>query len=505
VGDDYYLVNSSFEFFPGVPIFHSRDPFHWQQIGHVLTRPEQLPLEKARSSGGIYAPTLRFHNGVYYMVTTNVTGGGNFFVTARDPRARDPLGPWSDPVWLDFPGIDPDLFFDDDGTLYLSGTGPGNGIHQTTIDPTTGKRLSDIRMIWPGSGGMYPEGPHLYKIDGTYYLMIAEGGTEYGHMITIARSQSPSGPFESCPHNPILSHRSQKSPIQATGHGDLFQDRDGRWWIVFLAVRPNGYPPCYHLGRETFLMPMVWDADGWPHIGSTTQGPARAKLVVEVPGSGPDVHPQNPPLRDDFDAGSLALSWNFLRNPHTADLSLSARPGWLRLNGSPVTLDDVDSPAFAGRRQEHLHCRVSTLLEFDPTRAGDEAGLTVLMNERHHYEIGVGAGSVPGEREVFVRRRIGSLSAVVARAIAPAGPIRLTILASADFYRFGFASGAGETTWLAGGETRYLSTEVAGGFTGVYFGLYAVSPTAAVHADFDWFGYEPLSGKTVDSHLGDED
>lgn len=504
MGNDYYLVNSSFEFFPGVPIYHSRDPFHWQQIGHVLTRPEQLPLEKARSSGGIYAPTLRYHNGTYYMVTTNVTGGGNFFVTTRDdPRTRTPLGPWSDPIWLDMPGIDPDLFFDDDGTLYLSGTGPGGGIHQTTIDPVTGQRLSDIRMIWPGTGGMYPEGPHLYKINGLYYLLIAEGGTEYGHMITIARSTSPSGPFESCPHNPILSHRSQKSPIQATGHGDLFQDTEGRWWIVFLAVRPNGYPPCYHLGRETFLMPVVWDADGWPHVGSI-EGPARARLAVEIPGSGPDIRPQNPPLRDDFAAATLALYWNFLRNPHPADMSLSAHPGWLRLNGSPISLDEADSPAFAGRRQEHLNCRVATLLEFDPQRTGDEAGLTVLMNERHHYEIGVTL-SIQGEREVFVRRRIGSLSAVVARALAPAGAIQLEILADANTYRFGFTPAGSDTVWLASGETRYLSTEVAGGFTGVYFGLYAVSPTTTAYADFDWFDYEPLPGKTVDPHLGGEE
>ena len=186
VGEDYYLVNSSFEFFPGVPLWHSRDLVNWEQKGYVLTRESQLPLRNGRTSGGIFAPTIRCHNGRFYMITTNVTDGGNFFVWTDDIN-----GEWSDPVWIDHEGIDPSLFWDDDGKVYYAGTGRyEQGIYQFEIDLETGKKLSDTKIIWKGTGGKCPEGPHMYKINSWYYLMIAEGGTEYGHKETIARSRS---------------------------------------------------------------------------------------------------------------------------------------------------------------------------------------------------------------------------------------------------------------------------------------------------------------------------
>lgn len=257
VGNDYYLVTSTFEYFPGVPLFHSRDLIHWRQIGHCLTRSSQLPLEKAGSSGGIYAPTLRYHNGKFYMVTTNVAVG-NFFVYADDPA-----GEWSEPVWLEHKGIDPSLFFDDDGKVYFTWT-TDNQIWQCEIDINTGATLTKPRPIWSGTGGRYPEAPHLYKINGTYYLLIAEGGTEYGHMVTLARADSPWGSFESCPHNPILTHRHRgANPIQGTGHADLVEAHDGSWWMVFLAFRTLAhYQNFHHLGRETFLAPVKWDEAG---------------------------------------------------------------------------------------------------------------------------------------------------------------------------------------------------------------------------------------------------
>lgn len=251
VGDDYYLVTSSFEYFPGVPLFHSKDLVHWRQIGHCLTRVSQLDLSEARSSAGIYAPTIRFRDGTFYMTTTNVSGRGNFIVTTDDPH-----GEWSDGVAVDHPGIDPDLFFDEDGIVYYT-TSYNQGIYQSRIDAKTGQRFSDPRLIWSGTGGQYPESPHIYRIGDWYYLFIAEGGTEYGHMETVARSKRPEGPYESCPDNPILSHRSIQSPIQATGHADLVQTPDGDWWAVFLGIRPVGYPFRHHLGRETFLAPVA--------------------------------------------------------------------------------------------------------------------------------------------------------------------------------------------------------------------------------------------------------
>lgn len=477
VGDDYYLVNSSFEYFPGVPIFHSRDLAHWRPIGYCLTRPSQLPLENCPSSQGIYAPTLRHHNELFYMVTTNVSGGGNFYVTASDPA-----GPWSEPVWLQAGGIDPSLLFDDDGQVYFTCQG-NEGILQGRLDLGNGRLLEPLRPIWQGTGGAYPEGPHLYHIRGWYYLMIAEGGTEYGHMQTIARSKNPWGPFESCPRNPILSHRSRGDlPIQSLGHADLVQDQAGNWWLVCLGVRPNGYPFCHHLGRETFLAPLHWDEQDWPLVGEQGQ----VTMAITQPALTP--HPWPPEAeRDDFDQPELRLAWNFLRSPAALTWSLSERPGWLCLHGTAANLDENGLQAWVGRRQERFDCQVRAALEFAPQSPGEEAGLCVRMNERHHYEIAL-LRSESGS-QIIVRQRIGSLQAITAREDFYGSAVELLIRAEKDRYTFGYASNGTEPRWLASGETRYLSTEVAGGFTGVFFGMYASGngKQASAPACFDWF------------------
>jgi alpha-N-arabinofuranosidase len=495
VGDDYYVVTSSFEYFPGVPIFHSRDLAHWRQIGHVLTRASQLPLPNVRASGGIFAPTIRHHDGVFYMITTNMTSGGNFFV-----RASDPAGPWSEPTWLDQGGIDPSLHFGDDGRVYLTSTytsGPvpdeidpasfSWGVQQSEIDIATGRILTPPRPIWGGTGGKYPESPHLYKIGGRYYLMIAEGGTEYGHMVTIARAASPWGPWEPCPHNPILSHRSRQNPIQGLGHADLVQAPDGAWWMVCLGFRPHGYPPRYHLGRETFLAPVRWDADGWPHVGA--EGTLASTL--DVPGASAAPW-EPPPARDDFDAPALGLEWNFLGNPDPASWSLADRPGALRLLGGAAALDDGAPAVFVGRRQQHFDCQAAAALEFDPAGEGEAAGLTVWMNERHHYDLLVTRRG--GARTVVARQRIGGLASEVASAPLAPGRVTLTIRADRDRYSFACAADGAPEQRLATGETRYLTTEVAGGFTGVYLAMHATGggrPSASP-AYFDWFEYRSL-------------
>ncbi|WP_119321883.1 glycoside hydrolase family 43 protein [Capsulimonas corticalis] len=484
VGSDYYLVTSTFEYFPGVPIFHSTDLVHWRQIGYCLTRDSQLPLKSAGSSAGIYAPTIRWRNGIFYMVVTNVSGMGNFYVTARNAE-----GPWSEPVVIDengtpVEGIDPSLFFDDDGAVYFSGT-----TGTAAIDIETGALRSDLKQIWTGSGGRYAEAPHLYKINGLYYCMLAEGGTEPGHMVTIARSGSPWGPYEPCPRNPILTHRDRGGcPIQSTGHADLIEAHDGSWWAVFLATRVSAkYPNVHHLGRETFLAPVTWDSEGWPIIGNQgvvdLEMPARAFMIASE-------QERKATSRDDFDTDTLALPWNFRRNPDPDLWSLSERPGSLTLKCSAVTLNDVAQPAFVGRRQEHFQCRFSTGLAFDPQTALEEAGLTVIMNEEHHYEIFV-RGDGGGGRTVAVRRRIGDLVAVVAEEPLGHGDVILSIDADPEEYHFGCMERNGSRKTLASGSTRYLSTEVAGGFTGVYLGMYATSnhheSTAAAH--FDWAEY----------------
>jgi alpha-N-arabinofuranosidase len=481
VGDDYYLVTSSFEYFPGVPLFHSRDLVNWTPLGHVLTRRSQLDLTQCGPSGGIYAPTIRHHRGRFYLVTTNVSGLGNFVVWTDDIR-----GEWSDPVKIDAPGIDPSLLFDGDRVYYTGNGGDQEpaGIYGFEVDLATGARLSDRTRFWPGTGGAYPEGPHLYHIGPWYYLMVSEGGTEHGHMVTIARSASPRGPFEPCPHNPVLTNRSRLTRAKAIGHADLVEGPDGRWWAVCLGIRPQGYPEFHILGRETFLVPVVWE-DGWPVFG--TEG--SVALEMEVAGPGPV---QVPPTfaRDDFDGPALGPDWTFLRTPCAA-ASLAARPGYLTLTGLPASLDDQDSPAFVGRRLEHLDHRVSTWMEFSPAAEGDEAGLTVLMNNRHHYEVGL--ARLDGRRVVFLRRRIGSLQKVESVLPWPEGPVVLGLTGTWDRWVFTAQVPGQPVVTVGEGETRYLSTEVGGAFTGVLVGVYATGRghRSETTAQFDWFEYQP--------------
>jgi alpha-N-arabinofuranosidase len=499
VGRDYYLATSSFEYFPGVPLFHSRDLVDWAPIGHCLTRPEQLPLAGCRASGGIFAPTLRHHAGRFYMVTTNVTGGGHFYV-----HADDPAGPWSDPIWIDtgLLGIDPDLFWDDDGTCYFTATS-GRGIVTCPLDMATGKALAEPCSVWNGSGGQHPEAPHLFKINGLYYLQLAEGGTERGHMVTIARSASLDGPWEPCPHNPILSHRSTDRPIQSTGHADMVQAHDGSWWMVFLGTRPHGvYPTFHNLGRETNLAPVRWTEDGWPVVGEG----GLADLQSELPAIA-----QQAPTRwdrvveDTFETEALAFHWNHLRNPDPARYSLSQLPGFLRLWGAAPHLGALDSPTWVGRRQQHHEMTATARLHFQPQTEGEEAGLSVLMNDRHRIEIAVAREG--GARVVLARRTIGSLTVVTARQELPSdGPVELTIAAATPHvegararwggepvYQMSCAVDGGAPVRLDAAEMRYLATEVAGGFTGVYLGMYATGngQDCETPADFEWFRYEP--------------
>ncbi|WP_419876426.1 glycoside hydrolase family 43 protein [Candidatus Pristimantibacillus sp. PTI5] len=491
VGSDYYLVTSSFQYFPGVPVFHSRDLVHWEQIGYCLTRESQLDLEECESSMGIYAPTLRYHQGRFYMITTNMNRYQNYYVWSEKPE-----GPWSDPVRLDWPGIDPSLFFDEDGRVYLSGTNElGSneqpGIYQAEIEIETGKLLSERRLIWVGTGAIAPEGPHLYRIQGKYYLMIAEGGTEYGHIVTIARGDSPFGPFESNPSNPILTHRSTGSSIQATGHADLIELENGSWWAVFLGIRPVSVPfvgRYHHLGRETYLAPVTWSEEGWPVIGDGGKVGENMPAGTLTLGDEP-----RQMVIDDFDGNQLRHCWNFLRNPQEGAWSLRERPGWLTLHGSAATLNDIDSPAFVGRRQQHFNCTVSALLSFDPVREGEEAGLTVYMNERFHYEIALTYDPDKG-RKVILRRRLGTLWKVEQEAAVEGSEVILRLEANPTAYSFYYVEPNGEPRALGSGECSLLSTEVAGGFTGVNIGMYTTGNGRActVPAYFDWFEYKPL-------------
>ncbi len=300
VGRDFYLACSSFEYFPGVPLFASRDLVTWRPIGHALTRRSQLDLSGVPSSGGIYAPTLRHHDGTFFVVTTLV-GRGNFVVTARDPR-----GPWSDPIWLDEDGIDPSLAFLDERIYYTRNGRGADRDHPFVYQGELTREADGFRMtrtprvIWKGTGGVWPEAPHLYRRDGWHYLVTAEGGTSYGHSVVVARSRRPYGPFEPSPHGPLITHRGRpRHPIQATGHADLVDLEDGTTWAVLLGIRPTGGRH-HHLGRETYLAPVHWRQDGWPRMPPlelTMQGPALPALRPSGPRRPPGLPGTPPPPR----------------------------------------------------------------------------------------------------------------------------------------------------------------------------------------------------------------
>jgi alpha-N-arabinofuranosidase len=491
VGDDYYLATSSFEYFPGVPIYHSKDLVHWRQIGHALTRASQLSMAHTRSSQGIYAPTLRCHGGTFYMVTTNMEGGGAFYV-----HTKDPAGPWSEPVWLNDKswGMDPSLFFDDDGKAYYTrhGGGEHGGVYQAQIDLEAGKLLEQPRLIWPGTGGVWPEGPHLYKHDGLYYLMISEGGTSYNHSLTMARSKSPFGPFEAAPSNPILTHRGHPElPLQATGHGDLVQTPEGKWWVTLLGIRPQSQR--HHLGRETLLAPAAWNEQGW----LTVNGGAPLQLTMPAAGLPPAAPWPAEPLRDNFDAPTLALQWAQLRGPGDGLWSLGERAGVLRLKGSDVTMNDVAQPAFIGRRQEHMRMRAATQLEFRPDATSQAAGLVLRQNEKNYYELRV--TGAPQRRLELITRMAGVTALQATAALPPGGgPVVLQVESWPDRYEFSYKTVVDDNapaTRIGVAATAPLTSELAGGFTGVFIGMYAEGAgknKPMPPADFAWFDYQAI-------------
>ncbi len=478
-GDDYYVVNSSFQYYPGVPIHHSKDLVNWEPIGYCLDRPSQLKLDGAGFWGGIYAPSLRYHDGTFYMVVTNTSDKGNFYVYTDDPA-----GEWSEPVWVDRPGIDPDLFFDDDGKCYFI-SAAGN-LQACEIDIKTGKVLSEARTLWNGTGGRCAEAPHVFKKDGYYYMLIAEGGTEYGHKATIARSTSFYGPYEANPANPILTHinaNGVNSPIQGTGHADMVQAHDGSWWVVFLGFRPQSYT--HHvLGRETFLAPVTWTEDGWPVVN----GDGTVSLAMDC-ATLPQVTWPAQPTRNDFNDKKLGYEWNTLCRPHDEQITLTERKGYLRLHATTTKLEAPDSPIFVGRRQEHINFRATTALDFSALHDGAEAGLTVYMATDYHYDLSVVNRS--GQAYLRLRYHLSMLQHVEKEIPLTGSMVYLRVEGNNDAYTFLYSTDGADYQTLAGMNTRFLSSETAGGFTGVYIGLFAQTDKAdSSVADFDWFEYE---------------
>lgn len=460
VGDRYYIVNSSFEYLPGLPIHASTDLVNWAPVGNALTRPSQIAEHEGVASTGIFAPTIRYHDGKFWIIGTNMLelaeGLGHFIITADDPA-----GPWSDPVHMrGIIGIDPDLMWDEGGVCRITWASvhpEHRGIVSVPIDPTTGEMLQKPQLLWQGSGLAHPEGPHLYRINGWWYLLLAEGGTERGHTITIARARSLDDPFEAAPCNPILTHRSTAHPVQNVGHGDLIELADGTWAAVHLGVRPRGQTPGFHVnGRETFVVGIDW-VDGWPVVDES-------RFTVE------DVDHS---FTDRFDSETLDQRWLGVGQFPATFSRREIGPGLV-----------IDAVADGGGRAM-LATRVpdvewSAEVQFDATSG---SGRFVLrIDEKHGYGL-----TYDGEA-VEATLAMGPVVHTVGRIAVPQGTVptlRISARIPGSGPYFGpeepdlielAVIGEDEVEHIIGAfDGRYLSTEVAGGFTGRVLGIEALA------------------------------
>ncbi|WP_309709119.1 family 43 glycosylhydrolase [Pseudolysinimonas sp.] len=472
VGDDFYLATSTFEYLPGIPIFHSRDFVTWTQIGNVVTRLGQLDVERVPTAGGAWAPTLRHRDGVFHLVVTDAFGRGTLHFSASDPA-----GPWSAGTVLHgIDGIDPDLAWDEDGTAYLTFSGLGvnpvlptfmqhRGLLQARVDLSAGRALEEPRSIWSGGGGQFPEAPHLYRIGEWWYLVIAEGGTERGHSVSVARATTPEGPFETAPGNPLLTARGTNRPVQNTGHGDLVLGPNNEWLLVLLGVRPRSMTRAFSaLGRETFVSRVTWGDDGWPAFEPVPLAP----------------RPGGVAWREEFDA-DLGPEWMAVRRFPSA--IASAGGGSLVVRADGATLDDL-APAFLGRRQQHQTARIR--IAIDVSRG--IGGLALRYDERFHYSVVAGGG------RVVARGRIPDFESRAEQAI-DGDRVELEIASrrpegdpfearTSDVVELAVVAG-GERTVLATLDGRYLSSETTESFAGRVIGVVALEGEVSV----DWFDY----------------
>ncbi len=491
VGDTYYLVNSSFTFFPGVPLSTSKDLVNWTPAGHVLDRPSQVPLKGQHVSGGIYAPAISYNkkNKTFYMITTNV-GAGNFYVKTKDPSKG-----WSEPIYLrKIDGIDPAFFFDDNGKGYIVHNAPVVGkadyegqraIRCFEFDVKGDSIKGDFKEILRGGthvqkNPIWIEGPHMFKKDKYYYLMCAEGGTGAWHSEVILRSKNPMGPWEECPNNPILTQRTgldknRPNPVSSAGHADLVEDGKGNWWAVFLACRPYE-DDMYNTGRDTYLLPVTWK-DGWPEIlaKNTPISP-----VGEKPGLKPAEKNEfsgNFSYTDNFDTTGektalkdLNPRWMFLRDPKDC---YKVENGKLTLNLLPGNIYKREPLSAIWARQQHGTFTAETSLDFTPRNDKDIAGIALLQKEDYNFVLGK---TMKDGKLMLTLTRTEKNKALIASAAIKPGTLRLKVEGHDRYYDFYYAEAGGTWQLLAKGvDASNLSTQKSGGFLGACIGLYASS------------------------------
>ena len=500
VGEDYYLVNSTFSYFPGLPIFHSKDLAHWEQIGNAMDRTAQLNLDGLGVSRGLFAPAIRYNNGTFYITCTLIDNGNNFVITTTDLSKG-----WSDPIWLpEVEGIDPSLFFDDTNRAYIIyNSDPPNKVsvydgHRSIkiveFDVTTNKVISIPEIIVNGGSDIsqkpvWIEGPHIFKKDGFYYLIAAEGGTDVNHSEVVFRSKNVLGPYESYSQNPILTQRNldpnRKDAITSTGHADFVEDANGNWYAVFLGSRPYeaGF---YNTGRETFMAPVSWEM-GWPKINLEGEVVKKEYTLKTKPSTA--IKGNRDLFVDEFDGTSLNYQWMFLRTPHEKWYSLDAEKGAITLKTRPETVSGSGNPSFIGFRQQHLIGEVSTEMEFSTKKENEKSGLVVFQNEAHFYYF---CQSVKNNKKVVQLYKcngeaIDEMKSVI---IESKDKLFLKIVANGPVYSFQYSLDNKRWYMLADQvDAKFLSTQAAGGFVGAFYAMYTTSmgEESTDQAQFNWF------------------
>ena len=513
VGDDYYVATSTFEWFPGVQIHHSRDLVHWRLLARPLRRPRQLDMRGDPDSCGIWAPCLSHADGLFWLIYTDVkrygrtTVGGASGASLRDfhnylVTAETIDGEWSDPVYLNSSGFDPSLFHDDDGRKYLVNQlwdhRPGQnrfaGILLQEYSPREQVLVGERVNVFGGTAIGFTEAPHLFKRSGSYYLLTAEGGTGWGHAVTMARSKSLRGPYELHPDVHILSARHRPdAPLQRAGHADLVETAAGETYMVYLCGRPLRNRGRCTLGRETAIERMAWGGDGWLRTADSRGLPS-----VEVPAPDLPAHPfPAEPLRNDFDDGRLPAEFQWLRTPYPDEIfSLTARPGHLRLYGRE-TIGSLFRQALVARRQQAHCCSASTLMEFEPEHFQQAAGLVCYYggNKFHYLHVSHDEATGKHVRVMSALPDSPQADAFTTPVAVPSGlPIELRVEVDEERLLFAWRVGSGAWTWLPQLDASILSDEAtapgAPNFTGAFVGVACQDMAGTARpADFDWFEY----------------
>lgn len=515
VGEDFYIANSSFEYFPGLPIHHSKDLVNWELIGHGLHRRDQVNgevnLVDVQSDGGIHAPSLRCKDGKYYLITTNVyspkasgepTQMVNFVITADHPE-----GPWSEPHVIDgAPGIDPDLFFDDDGGVWYLGNYapadaayPGEGeIWLQRLDPETWQLIGERHFLWRGAlkRAIWAEGPHLYKHDGRYYLLVAEGGTSFNHAVTIAVSDELTGPYEGNERNPILTsrHLSYDNWVNSTGHADLVELDDGRWYMVALGIR-NDEERRSNMGRETHLIPVEWEREPywwkekkylWPVAAPKT---GRVERKTPLPFSGKNQQARLA-FTDHFTSPKLGVEWTFRRLPAVDAYSLSARRGFLRLHTQQTVPSARARVAQLGIKQTETAFQFTARTEFEASQSETEAGISIFQKDNHYLNATVRKTAEKYVLNVTLANR-GEPEILVSEALPGySGELEWRINSATGIYSISYRLSADrEWSLLHQVTSKLLLSQY---YTGAHIGFYTSSNGAETNdfMDIDWVNFQ---------------